>query len=501
MDNFFYSFFQYLFRKYPVRTRRALEILPGAVSWILILFPIWGAIFIPAVLAYFILFFDVYSLYKSFSLAIMAYIASNKIRSAEKEDWLKKASVLENFDKVNHVIVIPNYTEKYEKLHKTLKKLSEQTFPHERLYVVLAMEKREKEGKEKAQKLINEFKGDFGEIFATFHPDVPGEVKGKSSNEAYGGRSAYKKLVETKKIDLHYATISSVDADTIFDPQYYSYLAHEFLKDPKRYNSFWQSANVFYNNFWQVPAPVRVLSFFGSLWRTALLIQGDRLISNSTYSLSFKLLVDIDFWDTDVIPEDYRIFFKAFYRLSGNAWVKPLFLKTSMDAPQSSSYWKSIKNNYDQMRRWSWGVSDDPLFIQWWLTVPNVAFARKTLMLYHVILDHFLWPVTWFIVTIAANVIAFINPVFSRTTLGYKLPQLAGLILTTSLFATLIMIFIDFRNRPDSHAKSKVKQFLFPLEFVLLPVVGLFIATLPAIISHTQLMFGKRIEYKVTEKV
>ena len=122
-------------------------------------------------------------------------------------------------------------------------------------------------------------------------------------------------------------------------------------------------------------------------------------------------------------------------------------------------------------------------------------------MLYHVLLDHFSWPANWFIITVAANIIPFVNPNFSRTTLGYELPKLAGTILTSCLFATLMMIVIDFRNRPNSATASKIKQFLFPLEFVLLPVVGFFLSTVPAIISHTQLMFGKRIEYKVTEKV
>ena len=121
-------------------------------------------------------------------------------------------------------------------------------------------------------------------------------------------------------------------------------------------------------------------------------------------------------------------------------------------------------------------------------------------MLYHVMLDHLMWPFSWFIITIAANIIPFLNPVFSRTTIGYRLPQLAGFILTFCLFATLMMIVIDLRNRPNSGTASKLKQFLFPLEFVLLPVVGFFLSTLPAIMSHTQLMFGKRID-KSNEKV
>lgn len=494
-------FFQHIFSRYPIKTRRFLELLPGVVSWTLILFPIWGSLFVPLFLSFFILFFDLYWFYKSFSLAIYSFLATNRIKQAEKVNWLVKAEKLPDFEKMTHVIVIPNYKEHLTKLQETLLALTHQTFPHKRLYIVLAMEQREEDAHTKAQALIKEFNNQFGAVLATYHPDIPGEVKGKSSNESYGAKIVYKELVQTKKIDLAFATISSVDADSIFDHQYFAYLSYAFLQDTKRYTKFWQSANVTYNNFWQVPAPVRVISFFGSLWRTGLLIQKDRLVSNSTYSLSFKMLVDIGFWDTDVIPEDYRIFFKAFFAQKGQTTVEPILLKTSMDAPLSATYMRSLKNKYDQERRWSWGVSDDPLFIRWYFTVPDVPFWRKTLLLYHVLLDHFLWPVNWFIITIAANVIPFVNPAFTRTALGYKLPQLAGFILTSCLFATLMMIVIDFRNRPMQQQGSKLKQFLFPLEFVLLPVVGFFLSTLPAIISHTQLMFGKRIEYKVTEKL
>ena len=495
------TFFDRIFTTYPIKTRRALEILPGFVSWSLILFPIWGSFFIPLTVAYFILFFDIYWFYKSFSLAITAFVASRRIKKAEASDWLSLARPLENFEKMSHILIIPNYQESAEKIKIGIESLVKQTFPAKRIYIVLAMEAREKDAPKRAEALIKEFKGVFGDIFATYHPDIAGEVKGKSSNEAYGGKIAYEKLIKSGVIDINYATISSVDADSIFDPQYFSYLSHSFLKDENKYNKFWQSANVNYNNFWHVPAPIRIISFFGSLWRTALLVQKDRLVSNSTYSLSFKLLHDIGFWDTDVIPEDYRIFFKAFYKMQGQVWIEPIFLKTSMDAPLSSSYIKSLKNKYQQERRWSWGASDDPLFIKWWLTVPNVPFIRKTMMLVTVLLDHFLWPVNWFIITIAANIMPLINPVFARTTLGYNLPKIAGLILTVCLLATIAMLIIDHRQRPKHIKISKKRQLLFPFEFLLLPVVGFFLSALPALISHTQLMLGKRLEYKVTEKL
>ncbi|MCL4353795.1 glycosyltransferase family 2 protein [Patescibacteria group bacterium] len=493
------KFFQTVFSRYPVKTKRMLELVPGFFSWGLILFPVWGSFLIPYAVACFILFFDIYWFYKSFSLVVTSYIASKKIRETERESWLKLADKLSDFHKVNHVVIIPNYKENIDKLRTSLLSLASQTFPSKRIFVVLAMEKREKDAREKARLLSAEFKDTFGLIEATFHRDIKGEVKGKSSNEAFAGKCIYRKIKEV--IDMNYATVSSVDADSVFDSQYFAYLTYKFLTDPNRYNKFWQSANVNYNNFWNVPAAIRVISFFGSLWRTGLLVQGDRLIANSTYSLSFSLLKKIGFWDTDVIPEDYRIFFKAFYKLSGKVWVEPLFIKTSMDAPLARTYFGSLRNKYNQERRWSWGVSDDPLFIKWFLTVPNVPFLRKTFMLINVLLDHFLWPVNWFIITVAATLMPLVNPEFSRTTLGYNLPRLAGFILTSCLFAILAMIIIDFRNRPKDSRSSTARQFLFPLEFILLPVAGFFLSTLPALISHTQLMLGKRIEYKVTEKV
>lgn len=495
------NFFNRLFTRYPVKTHRSLLALPGLVSWTVILFPFWASPFYPYAVAYFILFFDIYWFYRSFYLMGTAYVASKKINEAEKVNWLEKATKYDDFEKVTHVIIIPNYKETEEKLRRIVGTLAAQTFPLKKIYVVLAMEKREEEGKKKSQKIINDFKDVFGGIFTMQHPDILGEVKGKSSNESYAGKEIYKVLVDGGIIDINFATITTADADSMFDHQYFSYLANDFLREPKRYNRFWQSANVDHNNFWSVPAATRVFSFFSSLHRTGLLVQGDKLIAASTYSLSFLLLKRIGFWDTDVIPEDYRVYFKAFFMMKGDMSANPIFLKTTMDSPLSPTYVGSLKNKYTQIRRWSYGASDDPLFIKWYLTVPGIPFFRKTKILFHVLLDHFLWPANWFILTIATSVLTLINPEFSRTALGYTLPVLARIILTTSLIALVIMIVIDYRNRPKHLSKSRFRELMFPLEFVLMPVAGFFLNSLPAIISHTQLMLGRKMEYKVTEKL
>lgn len=490
------------FSRYPRKSLRLLEIIPPLIAVFLISVPFWGSFAFPVLLSYFIIFFDIYWLYKSLNLATCSFLSARKIKQAEQTDWMAKAIEHKDFEKIRHIAIIPTYKESVHKLMETLDSILGQTFPTHQIYIFIAFEEREEEAREKAKILMDHYKNIFGGMYATFHPDVANEVKGKSSNQAYAAREANRMLVEEKGLDISYMTISSVDADSIFDEQYFAYLTHEFLNHKNRDLAFFQSANVYFNNFWKVPAGTRVIAFFGSLSRASLLVQPLRLIPNSTYTLSFKLLKDIGYWDTDVIPEDYRTFFKAFFAKKGNVTVDPIFLKTSMDSPQSMTYFGSLMNKYQQERRWSWGISDDAIFLKWWLTIKDVPFLKKTYLVSNVILDHIMWPVNWFLITIAANLVVFLNPVFSRTSLGYTLPHLSGFILTICLFALFVMIYVDFDLRSNKFdAPPKMKQFIFPLEFMLMPIAGFFLSTIPALMSHVQLIRGKRLEYKVTEKV
>ncbi|HVZ12642.1 MAG TPA: glycosyltransferase family 2 protein [Patescibacteria group bacterium] len=490
-----------IFTRYPRRSITLLEKIPPLFAIFLISMPFWGAVFFPIQLAYFIIFFDVYWLYKSANLAVCAFLASKKIKIAEKTNWVEKSSVLENYSKVHHLVIIPTYQESISKIKETIDSIAHQTFPAKKIFIFVAFEEREVEAKEKSQKLSDEYGHIFAGFYSTFHPDIPSEVKGKSSNQAFAGHAANKFLIEEGRVDINYLTVTSADADAIFDKQFFACLTYSFLTSKTPHLAFWQSANVSYNNFWKVPSFIRIISFFGSLWRIALLVQGLRLIPNSVYSLSFKLLKDIDYWDTDVIPEDYRIFFKAFFRSQGKVTVEPILLKTSMDAPRSPTYFKSLMNKYNQERRWSWGISDDAVYLKWWILAHDAPFFKKTYLVANVILDHILWPVNWYIITISANLIVFLNPVFTRTSLGYSLPQMSGFILTLCLFALFVLIYVDFDMRSGSPREvSRFRQFIFPLEFVLMPISGFFLSSLPALISHVQLILGKRLEYHVTEK-
>ncbi len=492
------------FRRHPVRTKRLLEILPGVISWSLILFPIWGSFVVPEFVAYYVITFTIYWLYRSIILAILSVVAQFKIQAAKKFDWIGdlKKQFPEKYLQIHHLIVIPTYKEPISTLEKTLESLSKQSFPSKNLHIMLSFEEREgAEAKEKAQTLAKQFKNIFGNLMATFHPDIEGEIKGKSSNTCWGAKQAKKILVDQQHLPIEKITITSEDADARFHRHYFSYLTYEFLTKENPYNKVWQGGIVFYNNIWQVPAFVRVIASISSVNQLYILMRKDRLINFSTYSSTLKHVEEIGYWDTDVIPEDYRFFFKSYFAKKGKFEVEPIFLPIYADAPQSETRVATFKNQYEQQKRWAWGVSDDAYIIRQYVLSEGIPFFDKTVRVLKVIEDHLLWPVNWFAITISASLPPLLNDEFNRSILGKTLPQVTSTFLTISLISMLTVFIIDAKNRPPRPKKTIFSYLFQPLEFLMLPIFGFFFSALPGIDAHTRLMLGKYIEYKVTEKV
>jgi len=149
------------------------------------------------------------------------------------------------------------------------------------------------------------------------------------------------------------------------------------------------------------------------------------------------------YWDADKIPEDWGIFFKALFKTKDKVEVEPLYLPIYVDAALAKGFWATFKNQYEQYKRWAWGVSDIPWIIENYFKNPKVRFWDKTTRLIYALWVHLLWPVNWFIITIGITLPTLINPAFSRTTLGYMVPKISSLILTCALVFLVITFIIS----------------------------------------------------------
>ena len=493
------------------KSYRIWEIIPGLISWTIILLPLWGSFFMPKVVAYFVISFLVFWFYQSFKSAFLGIRGYSKIQADIKTNWKKRYEKEKKanwipWEDIRHVIIIPNYQEEIETLKNPLDSLVRQkSIDKKQIYVALAMEKRAGPDAEKrAKTLIKMYQSEFGMITATYHPDgIVGEIKGKASNEAYAAKHFKKNVIDKLGLDIKLLTVTSCDADIKFNSKYFSALTYNFSKNKNRYVRFWQSPIFWYNNLDKVPSPVRIVGIIGNIIHVSNLQEPDGIFFNySTYSLSYKMLDDVGYWDTDIIPEDWHIFLQSFFGKRGKVKVNPIFLPTSIDAPEGKTYAEALKNRYLQAQRHAWGATDLAFAVRLAEEHPEIPWRVKLPRVFKILETHLIWSTNWFILTLGALLPTLVNPKFMQTSLGYNLPKFSQLVLTVCLLALAVTIILDLRLRPEELKNKSLKGKVLELaQWILMPVATLFMAVLPGLDAQTRLMLGKRIEYKVTKKI
>lgn len=495
-------------RYHPVRTQRGLEILVGFLPWSLILLPFVGSFFFPVVVAYIVIVFNVYWLYRSVQTAINATVGYLNVRASENTNWLTKLSsdkrTVRQYKKILHVVIIPNVKEPLATLERNVVSLLNQTLSRRQIFVVLGMEERARDtDQEKADYIYKKYARKFAGMLVTWHQLVAGETIGKHSNNTFAARETKKLLIDEKKVDIKKIVVTTCDVDAVFHQQYFALLTYKFLTVRKPYNLFFQGPFLMYNNVNRLPFILRLRVLMAGAGHLATLQKlSGRFMNFSTYSTSLDLLDRVGYWDVDVIPEDWHINLKAYFALKGNVDIVPLSLPVYSDAPESTTHWRTYKNTYQAEKRWAWGVIDIPYVIKKFFQHPEIPFWNKLMKLALTMEWHITWSVSWFLITLGATIPTILNPTFARTTLGYNLSRTSSLLLTLSIIGLITMTIIG--NLLNPHLKKKAYAFFHlptMIQWPLLPVLGFIFGALPGLESQTRMMLGKYIEYRVTEKV
>jgi hypothetical protein len=489
---------------------RFWEMLPGMISWFTILFPIWGAFLIPKAVAYFVIGFLVFWLYNSSKSAFFAVLGYFKIKHYKKTNWLDKFNEdfradWHKYNDTEHVIVISSYKEPVEVIEMAVGSISKQIDINlQKIHVIIAQE--ERGGQENNQKTIDYFSKKYKNIFAnlvfTEHPkDLPGEVVGKHTNEAWAAKYFKKNYIDKLNKKIENFTLTSCDVDTIFDPKYFSALTYKFAQNSNRYERFWQSPIFWHHNINQVPALIRITGVMGNVIHIADIQEPDGLFFNySCYSSSYKLIDSVGYWDPDMIPEDWHIFLQTFFATQGRVLVEPIFLPTIVDAPDGNGHIDALKNRYNQCVRHAWGATDIPYALEQARIHKEIPLLTRVMRISKLFKTHLIWSTNWFILTLGTSLPVILNPRFFQTTFGFNLPKIANVILTICLIPLLTLIILDWKLRP-AYQKKGFKNILFNIiQWPLFPLATLFMSVLPGLDSQTRLMIGKRLEYKTTAK-
>ena len=483
-------------------SRRVLEVIPPALVWLAVTAPAWAAVVAPWALGYFLIAFAAYWLWRTIEFAAGLLLGVWRVRVAGRRNWQAAAAGRAGYECLRHLVLIPTYRESEEILTETLHQLTAQTTPRSRIGVVLAFEARDQAAPARARRLTDRFAPLFGEWLVTFHPDLPGEVTGKSSNLAWAARCVERELIQTGRLSAEDLLVTVCDADSRLDRQYLSALADATLSHADGMLHVYQPALLFYANHWRLPAPLRAINSVFSLYSLARLAAGHRLVPQSTYSLSWGAAAAVGFWDTDVIPEDSHMFFKLWLRLGRRVRTRAIYLPVWADAAEGPTLQGTLTTHYRQIRRWAWGVSDIPYIVSGAVRASHIPWYVRLARVGWYIEEHLVWPSHWFILTLGGAIPPLLNPAHAATAAAAQQAATVGKLLSFCLPALLLAILVDLLLRPRAPADvGPLDAAMGLVGFAALPVTSLVLSAMPALDAHTRLLLGRSLAYQVTEKV
>lgn len=494
---------------------RLLEIFPAVLSWGTLVLLIFFSWLMPFRVAIFVIAFDVYWLSKTVYLSLHLRSSYKKVRENMKIDWIKNLNNLpkkeykhpiKDWRDLYHLVIFPAYKESYDVVKPSLEALANERYPKNNFIVVFAIEERAgEEARQLAKKIEAEYKNKFGKFIITIHPkDIEGELAGKGSNIAYAGRQA-QKLIDELKIPYENIIVSAFDIDTIIHHGYFACLTYNFLITENPLRSSFQPVPFYINNIWEAPSFARVFAFSSTFWQMIQQERPEKIITFSSHSMSFKSLIDIDFWQTNMVSEDSRIFWQCFLRYDGDYKVKSLNFPVNMDANVAATVWKTSVNQYKQMRRWAWGVENLPYFLFGFWKNKKIDKIKKWSYGFSLIEGfHSLATNALIIFLFGWLPLAFGGEVFNSSLFAYNLPRITRFIMIMAMFGLVtsaIMAINLLPIRPIKYGRFKYVRMI--LQWALLPFTIIVFGAIPGLEAQTRLAIGGkwRLGFWVTPKI
>ncbi len=485
--------------------QRIFEVIPGFISWSIIGFFLLLFFFQPFILSIVIIIFLLYWVCRLFYMSALLLMAHHRIISRKNLPWLTMAMDVESsvpFDQINHVILYTVYKEPREVLEGSLTALNNVFYPHDKMIVILAGEERAEKSLSVLEELKRRFQGKFQDFLVTVHPKgVLGEIQAKGANATYAAKKV-KEYLLTNGHRLETTVISCFDADTCPDVNYFSCLTYHFRKDPKRHRKSFQPFPVYSNNIYRAPAFARVMEMGSTFWQLIESMRHEKFITFSSHSMSFKTLVEVDYWPVNLVSDDSLIYWKCFLRYHGDYSTYPLDVPVYMDIAVGKNWFETMQVQYKQKRRWAWGVENFVFVGQRFLRDKHIPVVLKIRKLLQILDSHINWA-TWSIL------VSFITPLtlfWGKTALAdslifFNLAYINSIIFNFLTFVLVLSIMISNEFLPPRPKEiSRAIYCVFLLQWLLVPFVSAILGSFPALDAQTRLMFHKNLTFYPTPK-
>ena len=433
-----------------------------------------------------------------------------KYRQASKINWWSELQKNHpHWPEYYHIIFLPTAGEPLEIVDTTFANLAKTNYDHKKFIIVLTGEGRLQEHfLPIADYIKNKYQALFFDIIINVHPDnIADDIAGKGSNLYSAGHEA-KKYIDAKGFDYKKIIVSTFDIDTITHPDYFAYLTNKFLSLPDPYHASYQPMAFYNNNVWESDIITRVVANSTTFWLLTELSRPSRLFTFASHSMSWQALVDIGFWQNNIVTEDSRIFLQCLIHYDGNYRVEPMHIPVSMNTVSVGHFWRSVKNQYKQMRRWAYGVEHFPYMIWHFKDNPRITRSTKWRYTWNQTEGVYSWATAPVLITLMGWLPLKIAEVQSLDTVtAQNAPFIMETLMRAGMLSIVTIAVLSVLILPPMpiHLKNKplAKYYRYPLmalQWFIIPFSMIIFGSLPAIDAQTRLMLGKYMGFWVTEK-
>ncbi len=511
---------------------RFFEILPGALSWTLILLPLILSLINVTVAVFFILAYLLVFFVRSIAYTTRALFGHRTMKKHMKLDWNGLAADVQagkitdrrierpkwhadnlkrHQDKVaagdafkpgelTHAVIVATVNESREVLEPTIQAVMDSDFDAKRMILVIAYEGRAGRIAEKRVKeLVSLYGPKFRHAMAVKHPaGVPGEIVGKGANITHAGR-ALKQYLAKENLDPTKVIVTTLDADNRPDPRYFAMLTYVYCVAPDPLKASYQPLPMFTNNIWDAPTLMRVIATGNNLFYIVT-TQRPHLSRNfSAHAQSMRALIDMDFWSVRTIVEDGHHFWRSYFHFDGDYRVYPLSIPIYQDAVLAEGYWRTIKAQFIQLRRWTYGASDIAYVADKGFFHKNKASRFDVVAKFFRLLEgHVTWATGPLLIYFAAFIPPLIHP---QNLAANQLPLIVSRVQRIGILGLLATIYVCLITLPPRPERYKRHRHLFMLtQWIFLPVTSVAYGCLAAFNSQTRLMTKRYLsKFDVTE--
>lgn len=478
-----------------------LEAIPGLLVWGTFVAAVLASFFAPVAAIVFIIIFDIYWLLRVLYFVINLLTGYRTYREIMAVDWYKDLQQLRNWERVYHLVMLPTYQEDLPILRDALRGIAQSPYRKDRMLVMVGGEEGDAENFRKYRTVLErEFGNIFGALVFTVHPKgLPGEIPGKGSNLHFMAGEA-RAMIDERGIPYDDVVVSAFDIDTVPHVQYFPRLAYLYCTVPSPTRTSYQPVTLFSNNIWNATAPVRIAAFGTTFWLLSELVRPERLWTFSSHSMPWRMLVDVGYWEPDMVSEDSRIFLQGLIHYDGDYRVTPMFLPVSMDTVTGTNYMESLKALYKQQRRWAWGVEHFAYMIEKFRAHPKLPMRLKIKYIFNQVEGMYTWATAPLLIFILGYFPFFTvgqSPSALITNSPFTLEWIMRLA-TLGVFVTGALSFFFLPPRPVHRGWHNWLVHL--AQWALLPVTAILFSALPAIDAQTRFIFGKYLGFNVTKK-